>query len=111
MVTKTFCDHCGNVVYEPQVYTFGNTRALEAWKQQCEYLQQAFQYGGGPANGPIGRAGGAVQVQAQVQVQGFPPRPTVEVINVDLCKHCESIWMDRVKAICRRSDPEGETDV
>lgn len=39
----------------------------------------------------------------------YPPSPSgpeFEIVHVDLCQHCIPLWMNRVKAITKASDPE-----
>jgi len=107
MVTKTFCDHCGNVARDVTVLSFGGvkqhlsyeTQRMQAAVQMHIHAQQnAVNYGGGGAGG----AGGVGVAQSLAA----PPKPPIEIIDVDLCPHCVNLWMNRVKAITRGSDPE-----
>lgn len=114
MATRTFCDHCGNTVREPNRFTFGpvpvyrdEDEAAKMSKQQ--YAMVIGQAGVGGASG--GGGGGSVSkliktVQAQQAAQAAPTKPTVQRVNIDLCDNCVPIWMQRVKKLTEPADEE-----
>lgn len=50
--------------------------------------------------------GGGIGGVSVAQNLAAPSKPPIEIIDVDLCPHCVNLWMNRVKAITRGSDPE-----
>lgn len=122
MVTKTFCDHCGHVARNHKVLSFGDiqgknvTDARHQIQMQMLAVQNAQAQrnmppyaggggGGGIVGGSAGMAGGSAGM-AGAYYAPPPSGPEFEIINVDLCQHCVPLWMNRVKAITKASDPE-----
>lgn len=101
MATRTYCDHCGNTVQNPKVLSFGDFRGkLRDEASQQAVIQQAMdamRIGG--AFGGGGNGGVSVTQQA-------PSKAVAPIINVDLCDTCVPIWLRRVGALCKASDPE-----
>lgn len=109
MGTRVFCDLCGNTCPSPAKYSFGCDRprdydkqvAAQAaaqnalYQQQMSVAQSQNMLLGASYGGIAGNAGNAGSYAA-VHV----PARTV----VDLCQHCEKIWLERVASITRSSD-------
>lgn len=104
MGTRVFCDLCGNTCPSPAKYSFGCDRprdydkqvaAQNAAYQQMTAAQSHSMLLGASYGGIAGIAGNAGSYAA-VHV----PARTV----VDLCQHCEKIWLERVASITRSSD-------
>jgi len=99
MATRTFCDHCGNTIRNPKVLSFGDLKGVlsrneaqhRAVMQQVQALHANVQYIP-PQAGPVSAKQSGV--------------PEIGVTHVDLCPTCVPIWLERVKALCKASDPD-----
>lgn len=102
MGTRVFCDMCGNTCPSPAKYSFGCDRPRDYDKQvaaqNAAYQQMSVAQSQsmlvGVSYGGIAGISGAPYVGVHV------PARTV----VDLCQHCEKIWLERVASITRSSD-------
>ena len=97
MVTKVYCDHCGHPAPNAQKYIFG---AKSYFFGLTDPSHQA-------STGYIpSQAQQIAQIQNQSQAYNRPTSTTiVRVEDVDLCDHCQIIWMNRVKALTQASEP------
>jgi hypothetical protein len=105
MATRIFCDHCGNTIREPLVYSFGPLKQINDHNSLIQMqMQQQRQLALMQQNvGMGGNYGGGAAGIASVTTCGSP---TSAMIDVDLCPVCAPIWMERVKNLTKRSDPE-----
>jgi len=109
VATRIYCDNCGNTIRDPQVFCFGPR--YNYYNQNQHAQAQAYnQYVVGQAQAQqnaYGNLGGQV-VTAYVPLPPNPVPPTtsqvIAVEEVDLCQHCVSIWMARVKNLTKASD-------
>lgn len=96
MVTKVYCDHCGHAAPNAQQYIFGAHSYFFGIKDPGHQSSTGYM----PSQ---------VQQIAQIQNQqnAYQPQPSVIIRSgsVDLCQHCQSIWMNRVKALTQDSEP------
>jgi hypothetical protein len=94
MATKIICDHCGNSIPRAFVYCFGPyeaaARMMYAGQQMA--AQQAMAQG-------IGSTGLTNSLSGPVLNYPAPSLSTV-----DLCQHCQTIWMNRVTNLTKQSD-------
>src|SRR6266853_1355781 len=105
MVTKVYCDHCGHPASNAQQYIFGSYGYFFGIKDP----------GHQASTGYISPVPSQTQQVAQIQnshnsyghLPPYQPSPRVIVRSgsVDLCQHCEIIWMNRVKALTQDSEP------
>jgi len=88
MVTKTFCDHCGNVVGS-------NFKKIDI-QASVDITVGQFTHAV-PAGIPF--SGSGHHVMSAGALPGYTPTPTYTLWSVDLCPHCESVWLSRVKKL------------
>ncbi len=103
MVTKVYCDHCGHTAPNAQQYIFGAHNYFFGVKDP------GHQSTTGWVNSQA-QAQQIAQIQNQQNSHGhLPPYQPSPVIvrsgSVDLCEHCQIIWMNRVKALTQASEP------
>lgn len=99
MATRTFCDHCGNTVRSPHKFQFGPKPVRDNSAEELQYTLEVARVGGfGGSSGSIKQAMAAIGKPAPV-----PAHPTT---TIDLCDACIPIWLKRVGALCKASDPE-----
>lgn len=92
MVTRIYCDHCGHAAPNAQKYIFGSQNHFYGTEIVDSTNQHAIH--------SIKSQGGLSPVAQQ------PPAPKIDKIgSVDLCDHCQIIWMNRVKALTQASEP------
>src|SRR6266404_9002053 len=103
MVTKVYCDHCGHTAPNAQQYIFGAHNYFFGIKNPNP---QGFT---GYIPSQAQQAQQVAQIQNQQNSQGhlpsYQPSVIVRAGSVDLCQHCEIIWMNRVKALTQDSEP------
>jgi hypothetical protein len=88
MVTKTFCDHCGNTVGSTSYSRFTISKNGPVFVASPPY--------------PYGVSVGQGVVQTV--------QPTTPTLLFDLCPHCEPVWLERIKRLTSASDPEKQTE-
>jgi hypothetical protein len=106
MATRTFCDHCGSTVRDPKVLSFGDMRSRLARQSEQEGLKAAIAAMRNDLN--VGKAYAAAAMQ---NVNKSPAADLIPVIDVDLCPRCVPLWLERVRNLCKASDPEEKSDV
>jgi hypothetical protein len=89
MATRYTCDHCGNTVAGSSLKKYG----YGPYPQMTMVPSSSM----GLINNPYGNS---LQGVSQQAVLTNYPTP------VDLCPHCEPIWMERVRQLTAASDPE-----
>lgn len=97
MVTKIYCDHCGLAASNAKKFVFGSHQHFFGMSDASQGVQQTVSAAsnqwptGGSAGQPLS-----------------PYKPTVEKItagSVDLCDTCQIVWMNRVIALTKASEP------
>lgn len=109
MGTRVFCDMCGNTCPSPAKYSFGCDRPRDYDKQVAAqaaaqsvnalYQQQMVQHTQSMLSGSYGGIAGIAGNAGSYAAVHVPARTVV-----DLCQHCEKIWLERVASITRSSD-------
>lgn len=112
MATRRYCDHCGNTIKTPNVFSYGPFRMIEMYhSQQIQTMQQAVAlqhiWQNSQGQRQLGNLAGA---NSPPPTQGPPAKSHIlekyQTIDVDLCDHCVPLWMERVRQITAQSDPE-----
>jgi len=101
MATRIFCDHCGNTIRDPIVFCFGPHKAvqdqIDVYRQmhvQHQYAQQGIAW----TTASVTTTSGYVPTPP-------PPQATISSLEkIDLCQHCVSTWMSRVRNLTKESD-------
>lgn len=105
MATRTFCDHCGNTVRSPHQFQFGPKPVRDTSSEELQYALRMARIGG------FGDGAGSAGIKQAMAGIGKPaPVPAHPTTTIDLCDVCIPIWLKRVSALCKASDPE-EKDV
>jgi hypothetical protein len=91
MATKIICDHCGNSIPRAFVYCFGPYEAVTRMMYTGQQMAAQQAMGQGISTAHI-----------------YSPSPLGQTIpslsTVDLCQHCQTIWMNRVTNLTKQSD-------
>lgn len=100
MGRRTYCDLCGCTISNNVTCDM----AFGSWPTYATQSipQQMYTIAGGGGGGVGGALGGISY-----------PAPSLDLsplIKIELCKHCVPIWLERVRAICCRSDPNEKSD-
>lgn len=98
MVTKVYCDHCGNPAPNAQKYIFGASNHFFGMNDgACAQAPPAQQSTAGYSP--------ALQSSGIKGIPAFVPAEIVRSGTVDLCVTCQIVWMNRVKALTQVSEP------
>ena len=103
MATKIICDHCGNQIPKAFIYCFGPYEEVSQSlaQQQMTVAQAAMAQGIAPNN--LGN-GQSMQSFPYLYPPNTPNQTTLSLSTVDLCQHCQIIWMKRVAHLTKQSD-------
>ena len=100
MATRTYCDQCGNTCHSPNKLMFGSHSI-----DQFGILN--VQQGGLLTPPSLGHPFGTVSYPNKPAiVVSAPARKWFNKIIIDLCDTCAPVWMERVKALTKESDPD-----
>lgn len=78
MSVRVVCDHCGNKIPRVNKFVFGPQPVYDEDEDEDERPRQK---------------------------RGSEPAKKLKKEYIDLCPHCEEIWMTRVRDLTKRSDP------
>jgi len=107
MVTRVYCDHCGNAAPNAKMFIFGaHSYYFGISDPQHVHNLQQQNYAAATQQTALGvLAGGQKASNPPIHPSTYNPPEIIRAGSVDLCDHCQVVWMNRVKALTQASEP------